>query len=228
MLAALEQAREGERRFLADASHELRSPVTALRGNVDYLRRHGHDESAVADLVTDAERLSGLIDDLLVLSREDAAGAADAVVRLDELARAAAGDDPRVVVEAPAPVAVRGERAALERALANLVENARRHGPASGRITISAHRIDGIARLSVRDEGPGLTEEQAAHAFERFWRGRRDRPGSGLGLAIVNAIAERHAGRAAVNGAEFAIELPVLRELSNKTGTPGGESEKGH
>src|SRR5439155_4273750 len=182
MLAALELAREGERRFLADASHELRSPVTALRGNVDYLRRHGHDAAATADLAADAERLSALIDDLLVLSREDAAGAADEVVRLDELARAAVGNDPQVIVEAPAEVAVRGDRAALERALANLVENARRHGPPGGQITIGAQLVDGIARLSVQDEGPGLTDEQSAHAFERFWRGRRDGPGSGLGL----------------------------------------------
>ena len=105
MLAALERAREGERRFLADASHELRTPVTALRGNVDYLRRHGHDAAATADLAADAERLSALIDDLLVLSREDAAGAADTVVWLDELARAAAGNDPQLIVEAPAKVA---------------------------------------------------------------------------------------------------------------------------
>lgn len=228
MLAALERAREGERRFLADASHELRSPVTALRGNVDFLRRHGHDEAAVADLAADAERLSALIDDLLVLSREDAGGVAAEVVRLDELARAAAGNDPHVIVDAPAAVVVRGERAALERALANLIENARGYGPAGGQITIGAHLVDGIGRLSVRDEGPGLTEEQAAHAFERFWRGRRDGPGSGLGLAIVKAIAERHAGRATVDGAEFAIELPALRELSNKTGTPESEPEKGH
>ena len=113
MLGALERSREGERRFLADASHELRSPVTALRGNVDYLRRHGHDEAALTDLAADAERLSALIDDLLVLSREDATQAGDECVRLDELARDAAGADPRIVVEAPAPVAVRGDRAAL-------------------------------------------------------------------------------------------------------------------
>jgi signal transduction histidine kinase len=228
MLAALERARESERRFLADASHELRSPVTALRGNVDYLRRHGHDEGAVADLAADSERLSALIDDLLVLSREDVAGAGDEVVRLDELARAAAVNDPQVVVEAQAEVEVRGERAALERALANLVENARRHGPAGGRITIGTQLVDGIVRLSVRDEGPGLTDEQLAHAFERFWRGRRDGRGSGLGLAIVKATAERHAGRVTIDGAEFALELPALRELSSKAATPGSEPEKGH
>ena len=94
MLAALERAHEVERRFLADASHELRSPVTALRGNVDYLLRHGHDEAALADLAADAERLSTLIDDLLTLSREDAGGPPEEAVQLDELAIAAAAADP--------------------------------------------------------------------------------------------------------------------------------------
>ena len=227
MLAALERSREGERRFLADASHELRSPVTALRGNVDYLRRHGHDEAALADLAADAERLSALIDDLLVLSREDATEAGGELVRLDELARDAVRDDARVVLEAAVPVAVRGDRTALQRALANLVENAQRHGPPGGRITVAAHEADDVARLSVRDEGEGLTGEGAEHAFERFWRGRRDIPGSGLGLAIVKAIAERHGGRVTVDGPEFAIELPALRDLSKAPGIRESESAKG-
>ncbi len=222
MLAALERAREGERRFLADASHELRSPVTALRGNVEYLRRHGHDETVVGDLAADAERLSALIDDLLVLSREDGGIAPDEEVRLDGLAVALVGGDPRVSVDAPSPVLVRGDRAALERAFTNLIENARLHGPPDGRITVRAEADNGVGRLVVRDEGEGLTAEQAAHAFERFWRARRDTPGSGLGLAIVRATAERHGGRATADGAEFTIELPLLRELSSDVGTPGG------
>jgi two-component system OmpR family sensor kinase len=222
MLAALERARESERRFLADASHELRSPVTALRGNVDYLSRHGHDESVVADLAADAERLSALIDDLLVLSREDGGVTPDEEVQLDELARAVAGGDPRVSVDAPAPVLVRGDSAALERAFTNLIENARLYGPPEGRIAVRAEAGNGVGRLVVCDEGEGLTAEQAAQAFERFWRARRDTPGSGLGLAIVRATAERHGGRATADGAEFTIELPLLRELSNDVGTPEG------
>ena len=225
MLAALERAQERERRFLADASHELRSPVTALRGNVDYLTRHGHDEAVVEDLAAAAERLTALIDDLLVLSREDAAGAPDEEVRLDELARAAGAGDARVVVDAPVPVLVRGDRASLERALANLVENAHLYGPTKARITIEAAAAGGVARLVVRDEGEGLSEEQASQAFERFWRGHSDSRGSGLGLAIVRATAERHGGRVTASGAEFAIELPLLRELSNDGATPEADSE---
>ena len=227
MLAALERARQAERRFLADASHELRTPVTALRGNVEYLRRQGFDEGVVGELSADTERLSKLIQDLLVLSREDAAGAGGEEVKLDELARGAAAHDPRLEVEAPEPVVVRGDREALARALENLIDNARRYGPAGGRITIAARQKNGFASLSVRDEGTGLAGEEAERAFERFWRGRTDVPGSGLGLSIVQKTAERHGGRVAVRAAEFTIELPVLRELSREAGTPSGKQEKG-
>ena len=217
MLASLERAREGERRFLADASHELRTPLTALRGNVAYLARHGATPELVADLEHDAERLARLADDLLVLSREESAAPPDEEVRLDELA----GEADRVEVDAPEPVAVRGDRSALERALGNLVQNAERYGPPGGRITVTVAQADGIARLTVVDEGKGLQPFEAERAFRRFWRGEHGKPGSGLGLAIVQAIAERHGGRAYAQGARFTIELPALRDLSERPGTKG-------
>jgi signal transduction histidine kinase len=228
MLAALEHARDAERRFLADASHELRTPVTALRGNVDYLQRHGYDEAVLAEVAADTARLSALVRDLLVLSREDAGGTTDQYVRLEALVEEVVQDDPQITVDAPRPVAVRGDRPALERALRNLVDNARRYGPPGGRITVSAHQDNGSALLSVSDEGRGLSGEEAERAFERFWRGRHDAPGSGLGLAIVRATAERHGGRVGVRGPEFTIELPALREFSNGSGTPRTERRKGH
>jgi signal transduction histidine kinase len=221
MLAGLERARDAERRFLADASHELRTPLTALLGNVSYVARHGASPELVAELEADAHRLARLADDLLTLSREEATAPADAVIRLDELARAAAAGDGAVEVVAPEPVTVRGDRPALERALANLLENARRYGPAGGRITVQAHAEDGAATLSVTDEGKGLQPYEAERAFERFWRGRSDAGGSGLGLAIVEATAQRHGGRAYVEGSTFTIELPALRELSESSATTG-------
>ena len=110
---------------------------------------------------------------------------------------------------------VRGEAPALERAVGNLVRNARRHGPAGGGIDIAAGGDGRVAWISVADEGPGLAPEEAARAFERFWRGSGARgEGSGLGLAIVRAIAERHGGRVSVDGSRFTIELPALKEVS--------------
>jgi signal transduction histidine kinase len=227
MLASLERARESERRFLADASHELRTPLTALRGNVSYLAGHGATPELVADLEQDAERLVRLADDLLALSREEAAEPPRAEVRLDELARAAGAGDGSISVDAPDPVRVRGDRAALERALANLIQNARRHGPAGGEITVAAERVDGLARLSVRDEGPGLDPAEAERAFERFRRGAANGTGSGLGLAIVRATAERHGGRAYAEGSCFTVELPALTDLSESAATTEEESPKG-
>ena len=227
MLASLERARDAERRFLADASHELRTPLTSLRGNVAYLARHGQTPELVEELERDAERLAALADDLLLLSREEAADAPAAEVRLDSLALEAAAADPAVEAVVSGPVAVRGDRGALERTLSNLVENAHRHGPDGGRIVVTVDEAGGVARLSVRDEGRGLQPYQAERAFERFWRGDGSSAGSGLGLAIVRATAERHGGRAFAERAVFTVELPVVRDLSESTGTTGAPPEKG-
>jgi signal transduction histidine kinase len=228
MLASLERSRDLERRFLADASHELRTPLTALRGNIAYLTRHGATAEVLDDLERDAERLARLADDLLALSREEAAVPPHDQVRLDLLVKEAMRDDDLVDVAAPEPVTVKGDAAALRRALGNLVQNAHVHGPAGGRVVVAVDEADSVVRLSVADEGRGLRLEEAKLAFERFWRRSPDRPGSGLGLAIVRATAERHGGRAYVEEARFTIELPVLRNLSGSGATKREEApEKG-
>ncbi len=225
MLASLERAGEAERRFLADASHELRTPLTALLGNVDYLARHGADAQAITEVKADAGRLARLADDLLALSREEAGGQPTETVRLDELVRQAAGE--RVRVAAPKPVLVQGDRSALERALGNLIRNAELYGPQGGTIDVAAEQENGRARISVADEGPGLSPADAERAFGRFWRGSHEEPGSGLGLAIVRATAERHGGRAYASGPRFTIELPALRDVSELGATTDPAREKG-
>jgi two-component system, OmpR family, sensor kinase len=216
MLEGLERARDAERRFLADASHELRTPLTALRGNVAHLARHGATPALVADLEADADRLAQLADDLLALSREEAAPPPAEDLSLDELARRVATEGVTVHAE---PVLVRGDRAALERALGNLIENARRHGRGAITVTVAGH--DGLARLSVEDEGPGISVADQERAFERFYG-----QGSGLGLAIVRATAERHGGRAYVDGSRVTIEL--VRKASESFGDPSRQNtEKG-
>jgi two-component system, OmpR family, sensor kinase len=213
MLGALEQARERERRFVADASHELRTPLTALRGNAEHIARHGADPEALADLAIGATRLSGLIEDLLVLAREDAATTPPTTrVELAAIARKVAAAEPQVELETLGDTAVEGDADALERALANLVENARLHGPQGGPIHVTVAGHDGVVELAVRDEGEGLSPADAERAVERFWRGgdASSRPGSGLGLAIVRATAERHGGTLAVAGASFTLRLPAV------------------
>jgi signal transduction histidine kinase len=227
MLAALERSREGERRFVADASHELRNPLAALRGNAEYLARHGADREALADLQADAERLSRLVDELLALAREDAAAVPDTEVRLDALALAAAGG--RVRAATPDPGLVRGDEQALERAVGNLIENALAHGPEDGPVEVTVTHAGDEVRLTVTDTGPGIPPGQVEAATTRFWRGEdaRARPGSGLGLALVRATAERHGGRLEIAGPRIAIVLPALRRLSGDGGRtqadgPGG------
>ncbi len=221
MLASLERAREAEQRFVADASHELRTPLTALRGNAAYVARHGAEPGVLADIEADAARLASLLDDLLALAREDAAPPAGGEeVDLAELAREVAASDEHaeVAIEPGAETArVRGEPEALERAVGNLVRNARMHGPAGGLVTVAVGLDAGgaRARISVADEGAGLGPDEAAQAFERFWRGPGARSGgSGLGLAIVRAIAERHGGTISADGPRFTLALPAIRELS--------------
>jgi signal transduction histidine kinase len=212
MLAALERAREGERRFLADASHELRTPVTSLLGNVEYAARHGADADVLADLRGDAARLARLVDDLLVLERERAAPPGGERFALDDLARDLGGADhaapAAVTLGRLEPVAVLGDRAALLRAASNLVENAAIHG--HGVITVEVSERGERAVLTVRDEGPGPAPADSEHLFERFWRGATaaGRSGSGLGLPIVASIAARHGGRVTVEGSAFSLELP--------------------
>jgi len=138
-------------------------------------------------------------------ARAEAGGAA---------APACGGTAPAAGAAPPAgggtPVIVLGDRAALERALRNLVENAGRHGPAGGRIVVRVAVEGGRATLAVTDAGAGLPPERAEQAFARFWRGPDAPPGgTGLGLAIVRATAERHGGRATASGSTFAIELPL-------------------
>jgi signal transduction histidine kinase len=168
----------------------------------------------LADLEADAERLSRLLDDLLALAREDAAGPGPGeAVRLDRLALELAGE--RVEVDAPAPVTVLGDASALRRAIANLTENGLVHGPAGGSVTISVRESAGRALVTVSDSGPGLSPEEARHAFERFWRAPAadGPPGSGLGLAIVRATAERHGGSVSAEGSAFTLDLPSQRAL---------------
>src|SRR5436305_7680540 len=139
-------------------------------------------------------------------------------VRPDALAREVVPRHERAELVRSDPVTVLGDEQAIRRALDNLLENARRHGPPAGRISVTVEDAGDAARVSVADEGTGLLPQEASLAFQRFWR-RGTAAGSGLGLAIVRATAERHGGTVAVEGARFTIELPAFRNSSASVAT---------
>jgi signal transduction histidine kinase len=214
MLAALERARASERRFLADASHELRTPVTTLLGNAEFAARHGADDELLAELSRDAARLARLVDNLLTLERVVASEPEFTSLSIGELAREVAGRHDRVTLIDRAPgLCVQGDEQALRRVLENLIENALVHGPAGGAVTLTIGARAGRALLRIEDEGPGPDAAHRERVFERFWRGpdAGQRPGSGLGLSIVAATVEQHRGQVVVDGSAFTVELPALR-----------------
>jgi two-component system, OmpR family, sensor kinase len=224
MLASLEAARASERRFIADASHELRTPVAALLGNAEFAARYGADPEVLGEVRHDAARLARLVDALLVLERAGGTAPALEPVQLDELVRVAVSDQVhvggRVALGRIDHVRVRADAEEITRALANLIENGLVHGPSDGRVTVALIRHEGWALLSVSDEGPGPDPEQRERLFERFWRGAgaSERPGSGLGLSIVAAIVGRHGGSVSVDGSRFTIELPVAHSPAEAMG----------
>ncbi|MFD8226507.1 sensor histidine kinase [Streptomyces massasporeus] len=216
-LAALETSVERQRRFVADASHELRSPIASLRTQLEVAAAHPE----LLDLdgaVEDTVRLQRLAADLLLLARLDAGERpGDAKIDLAGLAREAAEGRTGVTVDAE-PVEVAGSRGQLGRVLANLLDNAQRH--ARSDVTVSVRREGDRAVVGVADDGDGVPEDDRERIFERFVRldaaRSRDDGGAGLGLAIARDVAVRHggtltAGRGPAGGALFELRLPLVQ-----------------
>jgi two-component system, OmpR family, sensor histidine kinase MprB len=221
--AALDESVHAQRQLVADASHELRTPVTSLRTNIEVLLAGGElseedRDRLLADVVEQSEELSALVGDLIELARGDLPlesaedARLDAVV-LESLARARR-NTPAVSFDASLePVIVEGMPERLGRAVNNLLDNAARHSPRSGTVEVV---VDG-GGIRVRDHGSGIDESDLPYVFDRFFRGAnsRGRQGSGLGLAIVRQVAEQHGGsvtaaNAPDGGAIFSMHLPTL------------------
>ena len=231
MLDRLEDASARQQRFVADASHELRSPVTAIRTELEVAQRTATPEEwpAVAErLLAEEARLEAVIADLLLLASldEDAPMPDSVLVDLaDEAREEARRREPdraavSIEVDAPAPAFVEGSRMQLRRALANLLDNAGRHAGTS--IRLSVHERDGRVRVLVDDDGPGIAESRARAGVRALRPPRRapgphHRPapaGRASGLSLVRRIAERHHGTARVDtaplgGARLVLDLPA-------------------
>jgi two-component system OmpR family sensor kinase len=230
-------ASEGRmRRFIADASHELRTPLTSIRGFAELHRQAGRNDEAIGRIEHHATRMGLLVDDLLLLARMDQqrplerrpvdllALATDAMIDARVTAhhhrlrlRTASSDDDDADVE---PAIVLGDEARLRQVLQNLLSNALSHTPAGTEVVVFVGTEDANAILEVSDNGPGMTAEDAARVFERFYRTDPSRTralgGSGLGLSIVSALVAAHGGQVTLRtapgeGATFRVSIPLAR-----------------
>jgi len=225
MLDRLEEAFSVQRRFVDDAGHELRTPITVIRGNLEVMGDDPQERAETIRLVTDElDRMTRIVDDLLVLANAEQPDfiqphPLDVAEFTDELVAKAAAFGSRVVtVDERADAVVNGDRQRLMQAMLNLIRNAVEHTPADASISVGSPLTDGVARIWVTDRGPGISAVDQARLFERFARGahsrRRVAGGAGLGLAIVKAIAEGHGGKVEVAsivgfGTTFTVAIPT-------------------
>ncbi len=231
------------RRFVSDASHELQTPITVVRGWAELHRHGGLTEpdalaNAMARVETESARMGRLVDDLLTLARSDEQRQLRRQpVDVGPLCHDAVTDchaidnerPVRFVDHRPEPTQVLGDPDALRQVIDNLLTNSRRHTPASTPVTVTVNNVDGDTVITVTDEGPGFATGNLERVFDRFWRaeqsrtgyGNGDRPhGSGLGLAIVQAIVTAHDGtvtasNATSGGAVVTVLLPTERPSRN-------------
>jgi two-component system, OmpR family, sensor histidine kinase MprB len=226
LLAALDSSRDAQRQLVLDASHELRTPLTSLKTNMEVARRLDElapeeREVLIGDVLTQLDELTSLVGDLSELARGEVPALTSGIVSLDSVVADAVSvatthGRSRNVTFALAiqPSLVSGSRNRLERAIGNLLDNALKWSPDGGVIEVSC--IAGT--VVVRDHGPGVSDDDLVHIFDRFYRApaARGRPGSGLGLAIVAQVAREEggsviAGHAPGGGAIFRFSLPEIQ-----------------
>jgi signal transduction histidine kinase len=240
MLGRLEGAFDAQQRFVADASHELRNPLAVIRTNIDVAladeKADTDDLRQTATVVKRAsDRMARLVDDLLLIARRETPGQRDDLVDLsavmseeaDEFAAAARRKDVALDLSIRSGLVVSGDRDALKRAVANLLENAVRYAREGGHVGLRSGRERSWAWISVSDDGPGIAPEFHERVFDRFFRvdkaRARSQGGSGLGLSIVRQIARTHGGDVQLRstpgeGATFVIWLPLTSSAQSPAG----------
>ena len=228
MLDRIETGLSEQRRLVADTSHELRTPLAAMRAELDVSLRHDDLTPAARTVLEstreEVDRISATVDDLLVLARADEVGLAAMHQHVDLHELAAAATEPFETLARARGVDLRLEGAAapavgdpdsLRHALRNLVDNAVKFTPGGGAVVVRSGRHDGVAEVTIIDEGPGIPTELQDRVFDRFFRVDEARAGagSGLGLAIVDEVARAHGGRVTVRqhlpcGSVFTFRVP--------------------
>ncbi len=228
-LAPLQKSYELQQRFVDGASHEMRSPLSIIQGELELAllstRTPVEYEQAMHTALEAVGGLSHLTNDLLLLSRGGGAELKktyervdlNELVRLDIAARSRSPEDvARVQVRLGPPTVVVGSPALLARAIANVIDNALKFTPTSGVITVATGVVDGTCSVTVRDTGMGMDHNDLKHAFNRFWRSdhARSQPGHGLGLSLVQQIIQAHDGRVTLTsqlgvGTTVTVKLPL-------------------
>jgi signal transduction histidine kinase len=224
MLDRLEEAFATQRKFIDDAGHELRTPITVIRGHLELLEQDPQERKQTIALVTDElDRMSRIVNDLLVLAKAERPDflqlkMVDVAALTEEILAKAGGLAPRDWrLERKARGNVIADRQRLTQALMQLADNAAAHTAEGDRITMGSEMANGEVRLWVQDSGPGVPQDEREAIFRRFTRGRRGgrvSDGAGLGLAIVRVIAEAHHGRVELKsplggGATFSVVIPT-------------------
>jgi signal transduction histidine kinase len=228
MIEHLDRVFQSQKYFVADASHELRGPLTVIRGNLDLLKRKlGEEERrrSLKAIERESIRMSKIVDDLLLLTEIESGQLAqpqrvllkDILSEELERVRTLAGSR-KIAVSQPEDLVINGDAQSLKQLLGNLVDNAVKYTPEHGTITLSLFRDGSWARLEVTDTGIGISSEHLPHIFDRFYRVDKARSrasgGTGLGLAIVKGIAEQHGGKVNVTsepgkGSTFTVRLKL-------------------
>lgn len=228
-LERLETIFTSQQRFLADVSHELRTPLTVIKGNLGLMRRMNTlDEEILVSIDQEANRLTRLVGDLLLLAQAETGKLPlqTDCLELDSLLfevlqemHILAGDKLTLRLTEIDQIQIQGDRDRLKQVLLNLVSNAIQYTPEGGEVFLSLAKVDGDARLVIRDTGPGIPAEDLPHIFERFYRTEKSRtrsktPGFGLGLSIAYWIITNHHGKIEVEskegeGTAFIISIPI-------------------
>jgi signal transduction histidine kinase len=235
--AAVERAEGNDaatRRFLADASHELRTPIAALQATAETLLREQprrpERDRIEASLARDAARLGRLIDDLLGLARLEARSDFDnldmsSLIRTAADNAAARAPNTEITLDLDDNAVIYGDPESLTRLLRNLLDNALKAVLPAGHIDISLRRTNGLVTTRITDDGPGVPATERERIFERFVRLNPSSPGSGLGLAIARRIADEHGGRLtcdpSITGGSFTLQLPIGRSHRTSVGDAG-------
>lgn len=246
MMERLQDLFSVQQRFVADVSHELRTPLTSIRGNLDLIRRYGMDDMSLEAIESETDRMSRMVNDLLLLARADYGGLTLDLEPLDldtvvmEAHRQALvlvkDRDLTVALAHLEPLRIEGNSDRMKQLLLNLLSNAIKFTPDGGRISLSLFRQGQQAVIEVADTGVGISEDDLKHIFDRFFQAdeSRSRDGvqsAGLGLAIVKWIVDAHGGTVDVEstlgkGATFWVKIPLLLDGNQSLPPTAGEHSR--